>query len=170
MLNIDIRLQTRRHSEAQIAVLAIKPHVGWDEKACRELYQRERERMNVERKVDARERRNNHLFRNIFLRIYFLDRTCESRLRLLLNTHEYIYIYIFDFRKKGKLFFESIYIYILQRIKTEKWEKEEEEEEIEEKEEEKEEWKESEKIEREKRWRRKRKIRRRRQSNTTNKR
>lgn len=124
MLNIDIRLQTRRHSEAQIAVLAIKPHVDWDEKACRELYQRKRTNgcRKIERKVDAhRGRRNNHLFRNIFLRIYFLDCTCESRLRLLLNTHECIYIY--DFRKKGKLFFESIYIYILQGIKTEKWEK-----------------------------------------------
>lgn len=38
----------------------------------------------------------------------------------VVTQHEYIYIYIFDFRKKGKLFFESIYIYILQRIKTEK--------------------------------------------------
>lgn len=112
MLNIDIRLQTRRHSEAQIAVLAIKPHVGWDEKACRELYQRERERMNVERKVDARERRNNHLFRNIFLRIYFLDRTCESRLRLLLNTHEYIYIYIYSTFARRASFFLKVYIYI----------------------------------------------------------
>lgn len=170
MLNIDIRLQTRRHSEAQIAVLAIKPHVGWDEKACRELYQRERERMNVERKVDARERRNNHLFRNIFLRIYFLDRTCESRLRLSLNTHEYIYIYIRLSQEGQAFFWKYIYIYFTKN-KNREVRKEEEEEEIEEeKEEEKEEWKESEKIEREKRWRRKRKIRRRRQSNTTNKR
>lgn len=105
MLNIDIRLQTRRHSEAQIAVLAIKPHVGWDEKACRELYQRERERMNVERSREKWMRENEGTttcFEIFFLRIYFLDRTCESRLRLLLNTHEYIYIRL---SQEGQAFF-----------------------------------------------------------------
>lgn len=127
MLNIDIRLQTRRHSEAQIAVLAIKPHVGWDEKACRESYQIERERMDVERSRMRESEGTTTCFQTFF---------CASIPSILLakvgygycstHTHTsiYIYIYIFDFRKKGKLFFESIYIYILQRIKTEKEEEE----------------------------------------------
>lgn len=123
MLNIDIRLQTRRHSEAQIAVLAIKPHVGWDEKACRELYQREREQMNVERSREKWMRENEGT--TTCFEIFF----CASISSIVLakvgygcySTHTNIYIYIYiRLSQEGQAFFESIYIYILQRIKTEK--------------------------------------------------
>lgn len=114
--NIDTRLQTRRHSEAQIAVLAIKPHVDWDEKACRELYPRKR--TNGRRKIEGKawmrieDEGTTTCFEIFFCAFLFPRSYLRKSVTAVHSTHTSVCVYMFDFRKKGKLFFLKVYIYI----------------------------------------------------------